>query len=105
MNENSLTGTIPEEIGNSASLRSFSAQQNQITGPIPSVFGSLSSLETLVGSSIFLPEQNKSLVFPSHDQILLICSLLSLVQNLFFNLMNGPVPSELGELTLLENRE
>ena len=26
-------------------------------------------------------------------------------QNLFFNLMNGTVPPELGELTLLENRE
>ena len=48
LNENSVTGPIPETIGNSVDLRSFSVQQNQITGRIPTVFGSLVSLETLV---------------------------------------------------------
>ena len=33
------------------------------------------------------------------------CTRFHLLQNLFFNLMDGPVPTELGELTLLENRE
>jgi len=63
LNENGLTGPIPEEIGNSANLRSFSVQQNELTGNIPTVFGSLGSLETLVrvavaqGSSAFIRNQ------------------------------------------------
>ena len=96
-----MTGPIPEEIGNSASLRSFSVQQNQITGLIPTVFGSLSSLETLVRTSVLPEQQSKSLGIESNS----LTPFILLSQNLFFNIMNGPVPSELGGLTLLENRE
>jgi len=106
LNENELTGPIPEEIGNSANLRSFSAQQNELTGNIPAVFGSLESLETLVRmtcNKIRPPSLTNRKVANIFLHFLPFVFWLY-TQNFFFNRMDGPVPAELGNLLLLENR-
>ena len=44
---NGLTGSIPAELGNLASLRYLNLFNNELTGPIPAQFGNLANLEVL----------------------------------------------------------
>lgn len=45
LQENQLTGSIPVELGNLVNLEDLGLEQNNLTGPVPSKFGRLTSLE------------------------------------------------------------
>ena len=46
LNKNHLTGTIPTEVGNAASLKVLSLSDNQLTGSIPEEIGHMNRLAT-----------------------------------------------------------
>ena len=48
LDNNSITGTIPSEIGILSSLTRFDIDNNLITGTVPSEIGMLSSLSLLL---------------------------------------------------------
>ena len=91
---NSLTGSIPPELGKLGSLESLSLFGNSLTGSIPAELGKLGSLQwlSLSGNSLtgsIPPELGK------------LGSLESL--NLTGNSLTGPIPAELGNLASLES--
>ena len=85
--ENSLTGTIPTELGNLSSLQWLNLYENQLSGSIPSELGNLSSLQ-----SLHLYENQLSGSIPSELGNLSSLQFL----NLYENQLSGSIPSELG---------
>ena len=90
---NNLSGRLPPELGNLASLESLGLLRNRLSGPIPPELGNLVNLEGLALSSNQLsgpiPPELGNLVGLTH---------LSLGNNQ----LSGPIPAELGNLTNLE---
>ena len=91
--DNRLTGPIPPELGNLANLETLSIGANNLTGPIPPELGRLADLESLhlSGNDLTGPIPPELGNLPSVVQ-------LSLGQND----LSGPIPSELGGLATLE---
>ncbi len=87
---NNLTGQIPPELGNLASLEWLSLARNDLTGPIPPELGSLTSLEGLSLS-------DNDLTGPIPPELGRLTSLWWLY--LSGNDLMGPIPPELGNLT------
>ena len=92
LHENGLSGEIPTELGNLASLTWLSLSENQLTGEMPTELGSLSGLEVLSLSGNQLTGQ-----IPS--QLGNLASLTNLV--LDDNQLTGEIPAELGSLSNL----
>ena len=90
-----VTGTIPSQLGNLASLRlwSFRVWLHELSGTIPTDIGRLSALQFLN-----LPAERLSGTLPS--ELGLLSALGDL--NLGGNLLTGSIPSELGLLSNLE---
>ena len=93
---NDLTGSIPPELGNLASLTNLELRRNNLTGPIPSQLGNLTSLTNLE-----LGRNN--LTGPIPSQLGNLTSLTSL--ELRQNELTGPIPPELGNLASLTSLE
>ncbi len=94
LNGNALSGPIPPELGDLASLEGlYLYGENALSGPIPPELGDLASLEEL-----FLSENNLSGPIPPEFGDLASLKGLSLSEN---NL-SGPIPPELGDLASLE---
>ncbi|MCY4646870.1 MAG: Ig-like domain-containing protein [Gammaproteobacteria bacterium] len=90
--EHGLSGPIPAEIGNLASLRTLDLGRNSLTGPIPSELGNLQSLEQL-------DLAGNSLTSPIPSELGQLASLNRLY--LDSNNLTGPIPASLAELTQL----
>jgi Leucine-rich repeat (LRR) protein len=87
---NSLTGSIPTEIGSLSSLTELSFSANSLTGSIPTEIGSLSSLTKL---SVYT--NSLSGLIPTE-----IGSLTSLTYlGFYINSLSGSIPTEIGSLT------
>ena len=89
---NSLTGTIPTEIGNLTGLTTLDLSGNAITGSIPPQIGRMTSLTSLNLSNNLIEG-----VIP--HTIGILSSLTTL--NLSNNLLEGAIPTTLGRLTAL----
>ena len=90
---NGLSGTIPSELANLASLQTLQLDSNQLSGGIPSELGNLASLETLR-----LYQNQLSGGIPSE-----LGNLANLRElNIGSNQLSGGIPSELGNLANLD---
>ena len=90
--QNQLTGKIPPELGKLANLRSLSLRDNQLSGGIPPELGSLARLELLW---LF----NNQLAGEIPTELGSLTNLVSL--RLDGNRLTGTIPAELGGLTNL----
>ena len=92
LSENALTGPIPPELGNLASPKTLSLGGNALSGPIPPELGNLASLKTLsLGGN--------ALSGPIPPELGNLASLKTL--SLGGNALTGPIPPELGNLASL----
>ena len=89
---NNLSGPIPREIGNLPGLRQLVLIYNDLTGPIPSELGNLASL-----SALWLRDNNLSGIVPAELGDLVGLTELSL-QN---NALSGPIPHSFLQLDRL----
>ena len=89
---NNLSGPIPREIGNLPGLRQLVLIYNDLTGPIPSELGNLASL-----SALWLRDNNLSGIVPAEVGDLVGLTELSL-QN---NALSGPIPHSFLQLDRL----
>ena len=94
LNGNDLTGKIPPELGNLASLESLWLYGNDLTGKIPPELGGLASL-----GSLKLNDNNLTGEIPPELGNLANLRNLSLGFN---DGLTGEIPSELGDLANLE---
>ena len=90
---NDLTGPIPPELGNLASLEWLSLVRNDLTGPIPPELGNLTSMRGLNLS-------DNDLTGPIPPELVNLSNLRTLRLN--SNDLTGPIPPELGNLASLE---
>ncbi len=89
---NQLTGPIPSELGNLANLTGLQLGHNQLTGAIPPELGSLSNLESLSFHA-------NQLTGPIPAEFGNLANLTSLA--LSQNELTGPIPAEFGNLANL----
>ncbi|HRG08686.1 MAG TPA: hypothetical protein PLJ08_08910, partial [Cyclobacteriaceae bacterium] len=89
LQNNNLSGTLPQELGNLIELRSFRLNDNNIGGSIPPQLGNLKKL------SVFFLHKNK--LTGSIPETL---GNLTNVEMFYLmdNLLEGPIPPELGNL-------
>ena len=92
LRNNSLSGSIPKEIGNLTGLSLLSLSQNRLTGPIPKEVGNLTGLNFL-----FLAFNALSDPIPTEVGNLTHLWVLALDQNQ----LSGPIPEEIGNITYL----
>ncbi|KAL6839024.1 hypothetical protein ACP4OV_031078 [Aristida adscensionis] len=90
---NHITGAIPSEIGNLASLEVFDPGENSLTGVIPESIGKLTQLQQL-----FLESNNLSGRIPSSIGNLTALYLLDIAENN----MEGPIPRTIGNMIGLQ---
>ena len=117
LHDNDLTGSIPAELGQLSSLRTFYLQNNGLTDRIPAELGQLDSLRHLYLSSnrltgsipaelgqlgslevLYLHENRLTGVIPT--ELGQLASLRGLALNI--NNLTGVIPAELGRLGSLE---
>jgi hypothetical protein len=92
---NNLKGTIPSEIGLLSDLGSWQFVGNSLEGRIPSEIGQLKHLSSVHGDSNQLSETIPSEIGLLSD---------SLVEFWFhYNELGGPIPTEIGQLTQLDS--
>ncbi len=91
---NNLSGRLPPELGNLASLEFLGLLGNRLSGPIPPELGNLVNLERLNLSS----NQLSGPIPPELGNMVGLTYLL-----LSNNQLSGPIPAELGNLTNLES--
>ena len=89
---NDVSGSIPAEFGNLASLTTLRLEFNDLSGPIPAEFGNLSSLEH---SDLSFNE----LSGPIPPELGKLTNLTDL--DLRWNELSGPIPADLAGLTSL----
>ncbi|MDE0337568.1 MAG: hypothetical protein OXI80_07845, partial [Caldilineaceae bacterium] len=90
---NTLTGSIPTELGSLTNLEGLYLARNQLTGGIPTELGDLANLENLD-----LSINNLTGGIPTELEDLTNLQLL----DLSFNNLTGGIPTELGNMTKLE---
>ena len=118
LSSNSLTGSIPTDLGNLSRLRSLSLGSNSLSGPIPAALGSLSNLESLflfgnaltgqIPGTLANLSRIESLFLSSNELTGPIPTGLGSLSNLTslslaFNELTGPIPVGLGNLSKLES--
>ena len=92
LRDNQLSGAVPTELGNLASLESLYLDQNQLGGAIPSELGNLASL-----TSLDLGENQLTGAIPTELGRLTNLQVLRLDRSQ----LSGEIPAELGDLTSL----
>ena len=92
LNENGLSGRLPPELGDLASLTGLDLEDNELSGPIPRELGQLTNLETLD----FLRNQLSGQIPPELGQLANLTFL-----RFTYNQLSGRIPPELGQLTNL----
>ena len=93
LNSNSLTGSIPPELGNLTQLEKLFLNGNSLTGSIPPELGNLAQLKVLFST-------NNSLSGPIPPELGNLTQLEEL--SLYDNSLTGSIPSELGNLAQLK---
>jgi Leucine-rich repeat (LRR) protein len=91
-----LSGSIPKELGQLASLEELQLSNNQLIGSIPKELGQLASLKEL-----FLDSNQLSGSIPKEFGQLTSLQWLQLS----FNQLSGSIPKELGQLASLQDLE
>jgi Ran GTPase-activating protein (RanGAP) involved in mRNA processing and transport len=92
LSDNSLSGSIPAELGNLTNLTYLNLSTNSLTGSIPAELGNLSKLITL-----YLGNNSLSGSIPAE-----LGNLTNLTRlYLYNNSLSGSIPEELGNLTKL----
>ena len=95
---NELSGPIPAELGNLANLEGLDLNGNELTGPIPAELGNLANLVALyIGG---LGVGGNELTGPIPAELGNLANLEGL--GLADNELTGPIPAELGNLANLE---
>ena len=94
LREYGLTGTLPPELGNLASLRQLELTLNQLTGTIPPELGSLSNIEHLTLEY----NQLTGAIPPELGNLAKLRTLY-----LHNNELTGVIPAEFGNLAELKN--
>lgn len=93
LQDNALTGPIPAELGNLSRLQGLFLFNNQLTGSIPGSLGNLVALDAL-----WLDRNGLTGQIPAE-----LGNLTNLVQlDLRSNSLSGPIPAELGRLSRLQ---
>ncbi len=92
LNDNDLTGEIPPELGNLASLEDLDLRRNLLTGEIPPELGNLANLG-------FLRLNDNNLTGEIPPELGNLASLQGL--NLHNNALTGEIPAKLGDLASL----
>eukprot|EP00429_Kryptoperidinium_foliaceum_P125138 CAMPEP_0176334754 /NCGR_PEP_ID=MMETSP0121_2-20121125/78262_1 /TAXON_ID=160619 /ORGANISM="Kryptoperidinium foliaceum, Strain CCMP 1326" /LENGTH=174 /DNA_ID=CAMNT_0017677707 /DNA_START=184 /DNA_END=708 /DNA_ORIENTATION=+ len=97
LDNNTMTGTIPTEIGNCDNLIQLVLASNNFSGPLPSELGQLIELETL-------DVHNNSLTGTIPSELGKWYHLKKSFRNISVasNQFEGTIPTELGRLTTLE---
>ena len=90
LNDNELTGPIPDQLGFSEDLEWLIASNNKLTGPIPPELGQIRNLS-------ILSLDNNALSGPIPGELGRADSLRRLI--LERNDLSGPIPPELGDLS------
>ncbi|KAK3442020.1 hypothetical protein EUGRSUZ_B02264 [Eucalyptus grandis] len=93
LSRNKISGAIPPSFGNISQLTRLLLQENSLQGNIPSSIGSCQRLEVLNLSS-----NNLTGTIPAEVATL---PFMSISFNLARNLLNGPLPQELGNMNSL----
>ncbi|MDJ0515227.1 MAG: DUF4347 domain-containing protein, partial [Trichodesmium sp. MO_231.B1] len=91
LNNNELTGEIPEELGNLSNLRQLNLNNNQLTGEIPSELGNLFNLWDLYLN-------NNQLTGEIPSELGNLFNILSLYLN--NNQLTGEIPQSVNDLSL-----
>lgn len=90
---NGITGTLPPQLGNLASLQTLEIRRNSLSGTIPSSLGNLTNLQ-------FLNLERNQLTGEIPRSLGDLPNLLSLDLN--ENELNGSIPANLGSMTALQ---
>ncbi|KAD5961456.1 hypothetical protein E3N88_12929 [Mikania micrantha] len=90
---NSISGLIPDTLGNLSSLQTLELGSNSISGPIPDSIGSLLSL-------LVMNLPSNSISGPLPDSLGRLLALEEL--DLSYNEINGTLPRSIGRLTQLQ---
>ena len=104
LSNNQLTGAIPKELGNLASLERLDLRDNQLTRAIPAELGNLANLEVLLLSYQELTEAIPELTYTIPKELgnLANLELLDLSGRRTGNQLTGAIPKELGNLASLK---
>jgi len=99
LRENSLSGSIPADLGDLTNLKYLNLQENDLTGPIPADLGDLTNLTRL-----YLQENSLSGPIPAELGDLTELRRLYLSDNKSDDNtgLTGAIPADLGNLTKLE---
>lgn len=89
LENNSLTGAVPPELGKCRSLALLNLAQNNLTGPLPPELGNLSSIQVM-------KLQFNKISGDIPGQLMQLVSLAQL--NISWNLLTGTIPSSLPKL-------
>jgi len=90
---NMITGTLPSTLGNLSNLKWLSLPRNNISGSIPSTFGNLNNLQFM--------DLHKNRLSGSIPSTLGNLSKLEYMIILNHNSISGTIPSDLGRLSML----
>ncbi|KAF8404213.1 hypothetical protein HHK36_009096 [Tetracentron sinense] len=116
LDNNSLSGEIPRELGNCQNLQLLNLAQNQLSGPLPKELGNLLRLQVMKLQSNQLTGEIPDQLFRLQNLLILnisrnslsgsippaISGLLKLsILNLQDNKLNGTIPDSIGSLNLL----
>ena len=91
---NGLTGEIPETLGNLNNLQNLDLSSNELTGPIPEALGQLNNLQNLdLSSNELTGTIPESLAQLNNLEIFILAD----------NRLTGPIPKALGQLDSLKS--
>ncbi len=100
LNTNSLTGSIPAELGDLTNLETLDLGRNSLTGSIPAELGDLTNLQELWLNSNKNNNNDTGLTGSIPAELGNLTNLEEL--HLGSNSLTGSIPMELGDLTKLE---
>ncbi|XP_051135478.1 LRR receptor-like serine/threonine-protein kinase EFR [Andrographis paniculata] len=102
LDQNDLTGEIPHSLSNCSNLKILALSSNEFTGSIPHSFGNLRLLERLqlANNNLRIESSTQELSFITS---LANCKFLTHLEIAENPLMNGDIPSSIGNLSSLQN--